>query len=415
MASLVLAVAGSSAFAQAAAQGQSSAEKPAPAASKIVPEDIVPGQAAPGGIQSQNIFDVKPEVKRDAPSDPGYLQQNNGQRNRVQPGNNSPAWRGVHAGQEGFTNYPRDTYPEAGVAIQPQVRYPGSHTTTAGQAWRETRNLWILPYGGSLLLIALVALAIMWFARGEIGHNPAVGGGGRRIERFTPFERAAHWTNAIAFSVLAISGLVMAFGKFLLLPLMGGVLFGWLTYVLKNLHNFFGPLFAVSLVIVFITFVRSEFPERGDLRWLLHAGGVFRRKARQGVGDELPAGRFNAGEKVVFWIGVLILGFVVVASGLFLDKVLPSMDYVRGNMQLANMVHATFAVLMMCVFAVHIYLGTIGYKGAYDAMRHGYVDEAWAKEHHAYWLEDIHAGKVPAERSKAQPVVRPSDETVRPA
>jgi formate dehydrogenase subunit gamma len=397
LAGVVLSCAAFAAFAQAAAQGQSAASQAVPAGSKIVPEDQVPGQAAPGGIQGQNIFDVKPEVKRDASNDAKYMQQNNGQRNAVQPGNNSPAWRGVHDGNSGFTNYPRDEYPEAGVAIQPQVQYPGSRLTTAGEAWRQTRNQWIIPYGGSLFLIALLALVIFWFGRGKIGHNPAVGGGGRVIERFTPFERAAHWTNAIAFCVLAISGIAMAFGKFFLLPVMGHLLFGWLTYVLKNLHNFFGPLFAVSLVIVFITFIRSELPERGDMRWLLHAGGVFRK----GRHDELPAGRFNAGEKVVFWIGVLVLGFVVVGSGLFLDKVLPAMDYVRGNMQLAHMVHATFAVLMMCVFALHIYLGTIGYKGAYTAMRRGYVDEAWAKEHHAYWLEDVQSGKVPAERSTA--------------
>ena len=75
---------------------------------------------------------------------------------------------------------------------------------------------------------------------------------GKKIERFTYVERAAHWSNAIAFCTLAISGLVMAFGKFILLPVMGSTLFGWLTYALKNVHNFMGPLFAVSLVVVFL-------------------------------------------------------------------------------------------------------------------------------------------------------------------
>src|SRR6185437_7153781 len=104
------------------------------------------------------------------------------------------------------------------------------------------------------------ALAIFFFVRGPLGEADAEGGG-RRIERFTPFERSAHWANAIAFSILAISGLIMAFGKFFLLPVIGATLFGGLTYLLKTLHNFAGPVFAVSLLIVIITFIRDEFPQ----------------------------------------------------------------------------------------------------------------------------------------------------------
>ena len=359
-------------------------------------DDPAPGQSQ-GGIQGQNIFEVKPEVKRDASNDPGYMEQNNAQRNRVQPGNNSPMWRDVQRGVEGFSSLPKSQAPEAGVLIQGQVQYPGSRLTTAGEAWRQVRNNWIIPYGGALVLISIVALAIFWFTRGAIGHNPAVGGGGRRIERFTPFERAAHWTNAIAFVVLGLSGIVMAFGKFFMLPVMGGTLFGYFTYLLKNLHNFFGPLFAVSLLIVIITFIKDEFPRKGDLRWLAKAGGVFSKSG------ELPSHRFNAGEKVVFWIGVVVLGIVVVASGLVLDKLIPSIEYVRATMQQAHMIHAVAAVLMVCLIGFHIYLGTIGYRGAYRTMRDGYVDEAWAREHHAYWLDDIQAGKIPAQRSGHKP------------
>ncbi|AEG94158.1 formate dehydrogenase subunit gamma [Ramlibacter tataouinensis] len=348
--------------------------------------------AGQGGIQGQNIFDVKPEVKPDASSLPGYMEQNNAQRNRVQPGNNSPMWRGVQAGAEGYTSLPRSQAPEAGILIQEQVQYPGSRLTTAGEAWRQVRNNWILPYGGALLLIVLGAIAIFYFSKGAIethGHT------GRRIERFTPFERSAHWANAIAFVALAVSGIVMAFGKFFLLPIMGGTLFGWLTYALKNIHNFAGPLFAVSLAIVFFTFLRDNWPQRGDLKWLLKGGGLFGK-----AGHEPPSHRFNAGEKVVFWGGVFFLGIIVVASGLVLDKLIPNLVYERGTMQIAHMVHAVATVLMMCMFLGHIYLGTIGMRGAYSAMRTGYVDEAWAKEHHAYWYEDVQAGKIPAQRSK---------------
>jgi formate dehydrogenase subunit gamma len=388
---------GGTALAQSQSPAPAGGAPAAAAPSRHLPDDPVP---AAGGVQGQNIFDVKPEVKRDASSDPGYMEQNNGQRNRVQPGNNAPMWRGVQGGVTGYSSLPKSEAPEAGNLIQAPVQYPGTRFVTAGEAWRQVRNHWLLPYGGALLLISLAALAIFYFTRGPLGHQPAVGGGGRRIERFTPFERSAHWTNAIAFVLLAISGIVMAFGKFFLLPVFGQTLFGYFTYVLKNVHNFAGPLFAVSLVIVILTFLKDELPRRGDLRWLLSPRAVLARS-----GGEPPAHRFNAGEKVVYWLGVVVLGLIVVGSGLMLDRLVPSVEYVRGTMQLSHMVHATAAVLMMCVTGVHIYLGTVGMRGAYRAMREGYVDEAWAKEHHAYWYEDIKAGKIPAQRSKPLAIV----------
>ena len=316
--------------------------------------------------------------------------ETNAQRAKSQPGNNAPFWRGVRDSGvvKGITSLPGA---EKGVLIQEFVQYPGSRVTNAGEAWRQVRNIWIIPYGGSLVVVTVLALALFYFTKGPLGgHVPYTG---RVIERFTYFERAAHWSNAIAFSVLAISGLVMAFGKFLLLPLTGGTLFGWLTYALKTAHNFAGPLFAVSLVIVFITFVRDNFPDRTDLQWLRRGGGLF-------GGAEPASGRFNAGEKIVFWGGVFLLGIVVVASGLVLDQLIPGLAYLRGDMQIANMVHGVATVLMMAMFLGHIYMGTIGMKDAYRAMKTGYVDEGWAREHHALWADDIRTGKIPAQRTR---------------
>jgi len=318
----------------------------------------------------------------------------NAERAHSQPGNNAPLWRAARnsGNVEGFTTLPGE---EKGVLIQRFVQYPGSTMTTAGEAWRQVRNRWIIPYGGSLLLIMAVALALFYWRKGALGGHHAETG--RKIERFTPFERAAHWTNATAFVVLAVSGLVMAFGKFFLLPVIGGTLFGWLTYALKTLHNFVGPLFVVSLVVVFLTFLRDNLLHSGDVAWLRGSGAMLRGQ------EEVPSHRFNAGEKVVFWLGVFLLGFLAVGSGLVLDKLVPVVDFVRGNMQIAHMVHASAAVLMMTLFLLHIYLGTLGMKGAYRGMRHGYVDEAWAREHHALWADDVRAGKIPAQRSKTKP------------
>jgi len=324
-----------------------------------------------------------------APAEP-KADESNAQRGTSQPGNNAPFWRAVResGNQQGVVSLPGA---EQGVLIQQFVQYPGSRLASAGEAWRQVRNQWILPYGGSLLLIVAIALALFYWRKGALGG--ALPDTGRKLERFTPFERAAHWSNAIAFVTLAVSGVVMAFGKFFLLPVLGGTLFGGLTYVLKTLHNFAGPLFAVSLVIVFITFVKDNLPNKVDMAWLAKGGGLLFGH------EQVPSGRFNAAEKVVFWGGVFALGVVVVASGLVLDKLLPGLAYLRGDMQIAHMIHAIAAVLMLALFAGHIYLGTIGTKGAYQGMRTGYVDEAWAREHHGLWLDDIQAGRIPAQRS----------------
>jgi formate dehydrogenase subunit gamma len=343
--------------------------------------------APSGGIQGANIFEVKP----DASADPNYAKQSNAERAKVQPGNNAPMWRDVGKGVSGSTTIPPRDNPEAGNLIQGFVQYPGlSRPTNAGEAWRQVRNGFIIPYGGALMGIALLALALFYFSKGTIQLHGAETG--RKIERFTYFERAAHWTNAIAFCCLAVSGIVMAFGKYLLLPIIGLQLFGWLTYALKNLHNFVGPLFVVSLVVVIVTFVRDNFPSKDDITWLLRAGGLF-------GGKEVPSHRFNAGEKVLFWAGVFALGLIVVASGLVLNKLVPSLIYTREVMQIANMVHGVSSMLMMALFLGHIYMGTIGMQGAYKAMKTGYVDETWAKEHHELWHDDIKAGKIPAQRT----------------
>ena len=360
------------------------AAKPAAPESKAVAAEAP--QAAALGVKSANIFSIAP----DANTDPKYADQNNGERDKVQPGNNAPMWRQVGAGVNGYTSLPASVAPEAGNLIQPFVQYPGSKLTTAGEAWRQVRNNWIIPYGGSLLLIVTLAIALFYYGKGTMKLHGAETG--RKIERFTPLERAAHWTNAIAFVLLAVSGVVIAFGKYFILPVIGTTLFGYFTYFLKNVHNFAGPLFAVSLIIVFVTFLKDNWPSKEDITWMLKGGGMF-------SGHEVPSHRFNAGEKVVFWLGVLGLGVIVVASGLVLDMLIPGLIYERSTMQIANMIHGVSTVLMMAMFLGHIYMGTIGMQGAFSAMREGYVDETWAKEHHELWYNDIKAGKIPAQRS----------------
>lgn len=350
----------------------------------------VGAQTAPApslaGVSSQNIMEVKPE----ASSTPGYADQTNGERAKVQPGNNAPMWRQVGSGVTGYSSLPVAQAPEAGNLIQPMVQYPGARLASAGEAWRQVRNNWIIPYGASLIAISLLALIIFYFSKGALGKDHP--DSGRKIERFTPLERAAHWSNAAAFLALAVSGLVLAFGKFFIQPVIGNTLFGWLAYVLKNVHNFVGPLFAVSLAVIIVIFVKDNFLNKADLVWLSRAGGVLGK-------GHLPSHRFNMGEKGLFWWGITVPGIVVVVTGLILNKLVPGLGVLRGDMQVAHMLHATLGLWMMALLLGHIYMGTIGTRGAYAAMKTGYVPEGWAQEHHALWYDDVKAGKIPAERT----------------
>jgi formate dehydrogenase subunit gamma len=149
-----------------------------------------------------------------------------------------------------------------------------------------------------LLLIVLGGLALAYWRAGTIKLKGAPTG--RKLERFTPFERSAHWANAIAFTMLAISGLVMAFGQYVLLPIIGQTLFGWLAYALKNVHNFAGPVFAVSLVVVIVTFVRDNLPAKGDLNWLLK-GAACSPGTRSSRAVSMPAKKWCSGRACSCW------------------------------------------------------------------------------------------------------------------
>jgi formate dehydrogenase subunit gamma len=331
-----------------------------------------------------------PEGARTAPrvESVDILKQNQAERSRDQPGNNAPVWRQVVAGEAHYSSLP---YPESGVLIQPKAQLPGQPVPlTAGESWRRFRNGPMMSIGGWLLLGVLAILAVMFFVKGPIKvHAPPTG---RKIQRFTPMERFVHWTTAITFVLLAVSGLCMLFGKFLLMPIIGHTLFGYLTYALKTIHNFVGPLFTLAIIVTFIIFVKDNLPIAADIKWLVRLGGAIGK-------GHAPAGRFNAGEKLWFWGGVTLLGLAASASGFVLDKLVPNLEYTRFMMQGANLLHLTATVLMMGFAFGHIYLGTIGMQGAYKAMREGYVDDAWAREHHDIWYAEVVSGKVPRIRA----------------
>ena len=301
------------------------------------------------------------------------------QRAQSQPYNNAPTWRDVRSGKEEYTSVKGR---ETGVLVQ-----------TYGETWRQLKNGWVTPIVGWAIAAVVLVIGAFYRWRGSIKVKGAPTG--RLIQRFTPFERYVHWVVAISFSILGVTGLIIMLGKYLLLPVIGYTLFGWLTQLSKHLHNFAGPVFVVSLLMFIVMFVKDNLPRLYDIGWLLKAGGMI-------SGQHVPSGRFNAGEKMWFWGGVVVLSLIVSASGLILD--FPNFDQVRAVMIQANVVHAVAAGAVMAISLGHIYLGSLGLEGAYDAMRYGYVDEAWAKEHHEYWYNDVKSGKIKAGTASGVPV-----------
>ena len=294
------------------------------------------------------------------------------QRQLTQPGNNAPVWRDVREGVNPYqTTQVRGV--ETNVLVQP-----------AGQTWRQLRPP-VSLVGGLLIAAAMLAVFAFYWWRGPIGvHEQPTG---RLIKRFSDLERFTHWTVAISVSILAITGLIITFGKYLLLPVVGYTIFSWLAILAKNLHNFVAPVFLFALPVMIVIFIRDNFPEAGDFKWLLSFGGLFSKDGR-----EVPSGRFNLGEKVLFWLMVTLLGVVLCMSGAVL--LFPNFAQGRVIMQSANIVHIGGAMIMIFLASFHIYLGTVGTKGAYDGMRTGYVDETWAREHHELWYEEVKAGRA---------------------
>jgi formate dehydrogenase subunit gamma len=344
-------------------------------AAKAAPAQQPPAAGAPAApnVKSADILD---------------LNQNQAERTRDQPGNLAPTWRIVKEGQKNYSSLPGA---ETSVLIQPKAQFPGqARATTAGEAWRQYRNGPLSMIGGWLLVAAVVGMSAVYLLFGPSKlKEPKTG---RLIQRFTPVERIAHWTVAITFVVLALTGITILFGKYVLLPVFGHTLFGWLAYACKNIHNFVGPLFSVSAIVVFVIFVKDNLPHPADIKWLARAGGAIGK-------DHVSSGRFNAGEKLWFWGGVVVLSLIISASGFVLNKIVPGIDYTRGIMQVSNIIHLIAAVLVVAASLGHIYMGTIGMEGAYAAMRTGYVDDTWAKEHHDLWYDDIQSGKVPRVRA----------------
>jgi formate dehydrogenase subunit gamma len=222
----------------------------------------------------------------------------------------------------------------------------------------------------------LCLLVVFYLSRGQVKLES--GFSGRKIVRFNGLERFVHWLTATCFLVLAISGLNVTFGKALLLPLVGPSAFSTWSEMAKYSHNFLSFPFTIGVILIFLMWIGSNIPNRIDVEWVKRGGGI--------VGhDHPPAGHFNAGQKVIYWIVVLGGGASAITGYLLL---FPFYGTDISGMQLAQIVHSVVAMLFIAAMLGHIYIGTIGMEGAFEAMGEGTVDVNWAKEHHSLWLEE---------------------------
>lgn len=247
-----------------------------------------------------------------------------------------------------------------------------------GNTWRLLRNGPIAMASGFLLLVT--PLLILGFYLGVGPARPIQHEAGRSLERFNRWQRWVHWATAYSFLAMAFTGLAILFGKNVLLPWMGHDIFAWVAMLSKLVHNFVGPLFIACSILMFVTFVRQNFFRRWDWLWIKKGGGIVSHK-------NIPAGYFNAGEKIWFWGAIVLLGLLMSITGLVLDFV--NFGQTRYLLQIADYLHLGGATLYMVGAMGHIYLGTIGTPGAYEAMRHGSVDANWAKVHHELWYDDV--------------------------
>ena len=358
-------------------------------------------------LRRQRGEEIDDSFRREATGDPDGGASSTDQLGTLGGASDPELWRALRYGEADVTS---------------QVRNPGATLLVqdSGMRWLEFREGPLRTYGGYFLLATIGLLALFYLIRGRIRieHGKA----GVTIVRFKAIERFAHWLLAGSFILLGITGLVVLFGRNGLMDWIGKENYATLALASKWVHNNISWAFMLALVMVFVLWVIHNIPNRTDLVWFAKGGGII------GKGHP-PAKKFNAGQKLIFW-SVIVVGGSISASGrslLFpfelhmfaptfaklnalgapgwfgLDP-LPETLTPHAEMQLAQAWHAIVSFVLMGIILAHIYIGSLGMEGAYDAMGSGEVDLNWAKEHHSLWVEEVQAkeGKAPEQATPAE-------------
>ena len=370
-----------------------------------------PDRSATGGAQTledimarQRGEPVDNSFRSDATGDPDSAAGIANQLGTLGGASDPELWRALRFGSATITS--TTSTPGSTVLVQ-----------DGGMWWLQFRRGPLLKYGAYLLGGTLILLALFRLLRGRIRISGEKTG--RKIERFKFVERFGHWLLAGSFILLGLTGLISLFGRKYLIPTFGHESFALLAVYSKWIHNNVSWAFMLGLVMIFVMWVLHNLPDRTDLKWIAKGGGI--------IGNaHPPAKKFNAGQKLIFW-SVIILGASISASGLSLlfpfempmfaatfaklnDFGIPEMlGYAalpealapHQEMQYAQLWHSIVSVILIAIILAHIYIGTVGMEGAYDAMGSGMVEEQWAREHHSLWAEKVTAGDTSSELPKA--------------
>ncbi len=330
--------------------------------------------AALAGLTGSMNFDVSVQAQ-EAGNVPGRTLGNM---------SDSDVWRQVRRGAAGKVSIP-DL--KSAVLINAE-----------GNTWRAARNGPISQFGGWGMLAIIVVISVFFAVRGQIKIEG--GRSGVSILRFNLIERTAHWIAAISFVVLALTGLNILYGRYFFIPVIGQDAFAAITSVGKFVHDWVGYAFGVGVVMIIVLWLKDNIPNALDIKWLAKFGGLFSQH------PDVPAKKFNAGQKIIYW-SVAFGGISLFATGLSLlfpfeiglfaktflvlnifGADLPTALSPLQETQLALLWHSIVALIMTVIMIGHIYIGTVGMEGAFDAMYSGEVDMNWAKEHHSLWVEE---------------------------
>ena len=271
--------------------------------------------------------------------------------------------------------------------IQGRSSLPDARTRVleqpAGRDWRQFHQVTLRWVAAIAILGMLAVLILFYLIRGMVRIEN--GRSGRTLVRFNAFERFVHWMTASCFIVLALSGLNITFGRELLTPLFGPEMFATWSQWAKYAHNYLSFPFTLGVVLMFLMWIAWNIPTGTDVRWIREGGGIVGK-------NHPPARRFNAGQKAIYWV-VVLGGAAAAVTGYLLMFPFYATDV--SGMQLAQMVHGIVGAVFIAIMLAHIYIGTIGMQGAFEAMGKGEVDVNWAQQHHSLWLEkEIRKGRV---------------------
>lgn len=296
-------------------------------------------------------------------------------------------WRAVRQRDGDITGITQTQGVESGVLIN-----------AAGDGWRLFRMELLVPVGAWVLGGMLAGILLFWLVRGRIEIEG--GRSGKLVPRFSVNQRVAHWFVAILFVLLAITGLVLLYGRFVLIPLLGPEGFSATAAACKEAHNLFGPVFPFALIGVLLLFMRGNAFNTNDVKWFMNAGGL--------MGHQMShSGYYNGGQKAWYWI-ILLFGLVISVSGYVLNFHIFGQS--RQIMEWAHMAHAIPGLLLISMSFGHAYIGSAGMEGAFESMTQGYVDANWAKEHHDLWYEEMESmGMVGVEPNALEEIKRHDD------